>query len=940
MSQAKRIIALLLAAITVLTLSLTSLVGCGGGGETASESESVSESTSESSSTSVQREDVLVKVETLGGMALSDVNVYAFTDTALEDMRGHGETGKDGIATLRLERGKTYYLELTNVPEGYEVQPYYTLSGNSLVITLVSSVIEDESLKGVTYTTGSVMHDFTVTDVDGNVIKLSELLKTKKMVLINFWYTTCYWCVEEFPILNEVYEEYKDEIAVVALNHSPLEGDTEDGIRLFRNDMGLTIPMARDNTGMNVAFGLKAYPTSVIVDRYGVVTMILETAFTRKPLTAICDYFTAADYKQSVDLTLDTLVPAQMPDVEMAPSEEISNAFDGGDLSVEYKPETAPNSADWSWPFAVTEKDGAVCLKSTNAGVDSSFATLYAYIDLKKGDALAFDYFASSESQADVLYVLVDRKDIYQISGNNQTDWKTCYPFVALEDGRYELAFCYYKDTSTDVGDDTVYIKNLRVVSVSDVDTPTYIPRYAANKPKDNGLGYEEYVSVVLGSDGYYHVGTPDGPILLADLMRATRFSEMGVYYMAYDGKIVLDGKDYYGDLLPYFSLASNSAIGGLCSVTEELGELLKVVALAVGLENDNPDQWLQMCCYYDAYGTDGVEFSDPIAGLSNFSAYIANEGNDNYVYYDRVIMPRGFKYLFVPERSGAYRITSDSQWEVNAWIFLEDGSQMHEWEGGERLYYDETNCSMVVYFEKGVNYYIDIAFYDVYQVGGFTFEVKYLGEEYDHFTVCAPGYFTFEENGTGSLDPDDLGDAIALGIDVMLEDGYWYEKRADGTRGSLLYAEFAAGTSIFGDKTMLDLIELGAFDFSKSETDQEILAYINLYGAENVVEKLKTEVWGEDFDAQAEIYKLDEVLRGIYHGDGEDMTEQARAYIAKMLPKTAEHPELEGVVPVDEDLGELLQMLMDKFTFKGVEHSFKKLCYYYKHLGPDTVTE
>jgi hypothetical protein len=189
-------------------------------------------------------------------------------------------------------------------------------------------------------------------------------------------------------------------------------------------------------------------------------------------------------------------------------------------------------------------------------------------------------------------------------------------------------------------------------------------------------------------------------------------------------------------------------------------------------------------------------------------------------------------------------------------------------------------------------------------------------------------------------LDPDDLGDAIALGIDVMLKDGYWYEKRADGTQGSLIYAEFAAGTSIFGDKTLLDLIELGAFDFSKSESDQEIMAYINLFGKENVVEKLKTEVWGEDFEAQAEIYKLDEVLRGIYHGDGEDMTEEARAYIAKMLPKDAEHPELEGVVPVDEDLGELLQMLMDKFTFKGVEHSFKKLCYYYKHLGPDTVTE
>ena len=936
MSHAKRIAALLLAVLTVLSLALTSLVGCGGGGET-SQSESSSESSSESESAAV-RSDVPVKVVTLGGMALPDVNVYAFADESLEDMRGHGETGEDGIATLRLEKGKTYYVELTNVPEGYGVEPYYTLSGNSLVITLSSSVIEDESLKGVTYAPGSVMHDFTVTDVDGNVIWLSELLKTKKMVLINFWYTTCYWCVEEFPILNEMYDEYKDEIAIVALNHSPLEGDTEEGIRLFRNDMGLSLPMARDNTGMNVAFGLKAYPTSVIVDRYGVVTMVLETALTRKPLTAIFDYFTADDYRQAVDLTLDDLVPAQMPDVEMAPSEEISEAFDGGRLPVEYKPETSPNSADWSWPFAVTEKDGTVCLKSTNAGVDSSFATLYAYVEMKKGEALAFDYFSSSEQQADVLYVLVDRKDIYQISGNNQSDWKTCYPFVALEDGTYELAFCYYKDNGTDVGDDTVYLKNLRIVSEAEIDTPSYIPRYAANKPKENGLGYEEYVSVVLGADGYYHVGSADGPILLADLMRSTRFSETPVYYLAYEGEIVLDGKDYYNDLLPYFSMASNSAISGLCSVTEELGELLKAVALAVGLENDNPDQWLQMCCYYNAYGTDGEELADPIKGLSNFSAYTAVLGNSNYVYYDRVIMPRGYKYLFVPEESGAYRITSDSEWEVDAWIFLEDGSQMYVWEGGERLYYDETDCSMVVYLKEGEKYYIDIAFYDVYQVGGFTFDIKYLGESYEHFTLCAPGYFTFEENETGSLDPDDLGSAIALGIEVALgEDGYWHEKRADGSLGSLLYAEFAAGTTIFGDKTMVELIELGAFDFSKSESDQEVLNYVRLYGAENVVEKLKSdEGWGEDFESLAEIYKLDEVLRGIYHGDGEDLTEEIRTYVSKMLPKDAEHPELEGVVPVDARLGELLQLLMDKYTFRGVEHSFKKLCYYYQYLGPE----
>ena len=31
---------------------------------------------------------------------------------------------------------------------------------------------------------------------------------------------------------------------------------------------------------------------------------------------------------------------------------------------------------------------------------------------------------------------------------------------------------------------------------------------------------------------------------------------------------------------------------------------------------------------------------------------------------------------------------------------------------------------------------------------------------------------------------------------------------------------------------------------------------------------------------------------------------------------------------------GEILQALMDKFTFEGVENSWLKLCYYYDHLG------
>ena len=90
-----------------------------------------------------------------------------------------------------------------------------------------------------------------------------------------------------------------------------------------------------------------------------------------------------------------------------------------------------------------------------------------------------------------------------------------------------------------------------------------------------------------------------------------------------------------------------------------------------------------------------------------------------------------------------------------------------------------------------------------------------------------------------------------------------------------------------------------------------------------------------EDFPEEyAEEYKLDEVLAGTYHGSGEDMTEVAKKYAAMVLPGSEQAPELEGCVAVNAELADLLQKLMDKYTFAGVDDSFIKLCFYYQHLG------
>ena len=897
----------------------------------------------ESTPSEAGKVDYTVTVRSLGGLLLEGVNVYIYTDDTLEDLVNYATTDAAGNAIISLKQQSGYVAVLSGLPEGYITEACYPLSGTETTLSVASAVVDNTDHSGKSYKLGDVMRDFQVVDSDGNTQKLSELLKTRDMVLINFWYTTCSWCVKEFPFMNSVYERYKDKVEIVALNH--YSSDTEEDVKAFKDHFfddydadeatagGLAFPMAKDYTNMGPAFSLEGYPTSVVVDRYGVICMIEAGGIVSEaPFVAMFDHFTSENYEQKLFGSLEELTPAEKPNVSMPSSEEIAAVFNSGDLTVTYRPETEDENADMYWPFLTGKKDGTDCIIPANTGKDGSFSIMYADVTLKAGEALGFDYWSSCEQGADVLYMLVDAKDIYQISGESDK-WNTCYTFVAEEDGVYEVAFCYGKDISDSVGDDTVYLKDLRVVNASDIDIPTFIPRYAATHPAADGYGYEQYVTVVYNeTDGLYHVGDENGPLLLVDLMKGTRFSNDPIFTHAYNGQIVIDGVNYYDALVDYCNYASNSAIYGLCSVNAELRELLEKVAYAIGLEAENPNQWLQMCCYYDTYGTDGAQMDDPTRGLAPYSAYEALEGVDNSVYYDRVIMPRGLLYKFVPTRSGAYRITSNSEIPVDGWIFLSDRTEYYVHEGGERMYYDPNNISMVVYFEEGKDYYIDIAFYDVYQVGGFTFTVEYLGASYDHFTVASPGYFTFPDGTEADDSMGELAEILSGGIKIALgEDGFYHELREDGSLGSLLYADFVGLTSIFS-QSLTDMIGHGAFNFSVTESDQEILNYKAIYGDETR-EKLK-EIWGEQFDELAEIYQLDEVLEGKTHGTGEDLTAAATAYLDQLIGASAEHPELEGCVAVDEALAELLQALMDKYTFHGVDFSWAKVCYYYQHLG------
>ena len=57
------------------------------------------------------------------------------------------------------------------------------------------------------------------------------------------------------------------------------------------------------------------------------------------------------------------------------------------------------------------------------------------------------------------------------------------------------------------------------------------------------------------------------------------------------------------------------------------------------------------------------------------------------------------------------------------------------------------------------------------------------------------------------------------------------------------------------------------------------------------------------------------------------------KAYVDTHMEKD-ETKETYGCVKVDENFANVLQMLMDKYTFPGVLDSWLKLCYYYEYVG------
>ena len=109
-----------------------------------------------------------------------------------------------------------------------------------------------------------------------------------------------------------------------------------------------------------------------------------------------------------------------------------------------------------AYPWVI--EDGRV--KSGNQGINSSASSFDAYITMRAGEILTFDYMVSSEQGYDKLVLNVNGTVKQQWSGD--IGWQS-YMFAAEADGTYHFEWTYIKDGSSASGNDTAYVDNVYV---------------------------------------------------------------------------------------------------------------------------------------------------------------------------------------------------------------------------------------------------------------------------------------------------------------------------------------------------------------------------------------------------------------------------------------------------------------------------------------------
>lgn len=893
----------------------------------------------------------VIRVYSVGGIPLTDVTVTVLNGNT---QVGNGKTNDKGEYAFKVD-GDNYTAVLSDLPEGYTAKSSYKLNKNKQnVIYVESGIITDKPIPaGKQYSVGDILYDFelqnaynyenaTDTSLAAKKVKLSELFEGKKAILLNFFFVSCGPCNSEMPAILSAYEKYKDDIVIIGLDN---QGDSDADVANFVLKHQANYYMSVDTAGVIASFPkVNAFPTNIVIDRYGVICEREANAHVEESYWLdLFERYSSDDYSSNIKDDNDGSIQIDKPaDFGVFFSDEgMNEAVNKTNSNVTFSA-TDPKVDDTVWPWKVS--DDKQSLVVTNSGHYSTRAILNVRVTIPAGSVLAFEYKLDGASGYDYLFVAVDSKgglgtQTFEDSGKK--DWTTGYAYMPLEAGSHVISFAYYK-TSTDkqvTGQaDAAFIRNLHFVTTEEFvanSDPMDIPYYAARGNTIEG-GYAIYEDVVLEDDGFYHVtgrqsSKGDNPMLYVDLLNAVPFftdathtaSIYSEFLAKNDCKFL--GTDYRDKLDSYSSWAVNSSVSNLVPVNEDVRKMLDDIYVdritrELGYEDfwDPDNGWKEFCVFFVHYG-DGNSLGNSIEGIAPFTAYEAHEttgltdtsGNLNTAIYDRILMPRGYLFKFVPEKSGVYEIKAINslnesgkpismgkdgaiydgrdfkgnyyQTNLNINEVNNYGSDVYVRNKPEDFDHDNVNFDMHHYMEAGVDYFIWVAFSTVENLGKLEFRIDYLDvQHYEYLTSATSGYIVAGQDNKYYR-------PIYTNIELNDEGIY-----IDSTLKKPIYCDFTDVSRMFNRYPISTLLGLtGNQKFEKDPFDLRVTKK-NESGQIIVDKDGKPVLFEEDIVINGETFRA------------KNYTEEMKQYYQKAILKTGD---LYGLQEVDETLRAILIM-------------------------------
>lgn len=715
-------------------------------------------------------------------------------------------------------------------------------------------------------------------------------------------------------------ELISDNVAILALSTS----DDQQSVANFKAENGLTFDMA-GGSDLVSRFDTSAIPVSVVIDRYGVISYLHVGSMTAaSDFVGLFDKFIGDDYKQTVigqgEYEGDDENGGEGSDLVKPNVSAPSNKDVDKILNTNGAFQSFWDSGEYSWPFVIKTDTNTQeqYLLAANQDTHGSYSMLNVAFTAKADDVLFLDAWVDTEADADFLHIILDGTLIHSLSGNKASWQSYCaYVFTATEAGKHTLTLTYYRDSNGSGGEDEVRVKNLRMGTLSDIGTGKVVKgadifRYAATQYNDPAkitgnkqTQYASYITPVFNADdGYYHVGTKNGPLLFADFMGVTQWNEYDLWQLAYSGYLIYDGMNL-SDAVEDGAWAATNATIQYVPVTEDIKSLLDLIARIDVEEGGKADkdkhlayhdkEWLEMCVYYSHYG-DTEPIGDPTRGITFAGAIPIYEGT-NRIECNVSLVPLGIKHKFVPQKSGVYHFYStvakeyestDSCYDPQCWIFDENENQVAY--GDTNLlapkHLSMDNFSIHVYLEEGKTYYALFAMF-LNDLGKFDMRIDYVGETYMSLTNCAVGPYSYNEVTSETYVPDAITYAYDEALDVYYHDTDG-NKKYDADKDSLLYWDLTNATYLFTSSSLQTIIE------------------------------------------QAYLYQ--DATKRVFYLNGIDYTQtmQKYLYFAQL-----NNGELYGKAVVNQELMDIMLLLTKAYDgFGGIENSWQLMCYYYAAMS------